>query len=61
MKINKTILYIHNLEQMINFYGEKLGFPILEKSPKGFQIAVGNSILAFELISPTIYKQKQSF
>lgn len=57
MKINKTILYIHNLEQMINFYGEKLGFPILEKSPKGFQIAVGNSILAFELISPTIYKQ----
>lgn len=57
MKINKTILYVHNLKQMMAFYGEKLGFHILEKSPKGFQIAVGNSILAFELVSTKVQKQ----
>jgi catechol-2,3-dioxygenase len=57
MKINKTILQVHNLERMEDFYCRTLGFKLLKKSSNFFEIEVGASKLSFELASP--YQQKQ--
>lgn len=57
MKINKVNLTVHDLESMETFYCTNLGFKMIRKSSSGFEINIGDSILAFELALPGEQKQ----
>lgn len=57
MRINKATLACKNLNEMEVFYCETLGFPLRTKSSTHLEIAIGESVLVFELDSNL--KQKQ--
>ncbi|WP_174616111.1 VOC family protein [Virgibacillus ihumii] len=47
MKINKVTMYSNHLEKMKDFYVENLGFELLNKDEKGFELKAGESVLEF--------------
>ena len=49
MKIKELTIYTTSLAEQKKFYAETLGLPLLEISPTSFKVAVGYSILIFNL------------
>jgi len=48
MIIEKLTLQSHNLSEQFDFYVEKLGFDLLQKSDDSFSIKIGRSVLVFQ-------------
>lgn len=57
MKITKAKLFVHDIQEMLQFYCDQIGFALLERTEDYFTIAVGESRMTFEKVPSSIKKQ----